>query len=819
MRLPELPITSHLNQIRTALDSHPILLLSAPPGTGKTTILPLALLNERWAQNKKIVVLEPRRIAARSVSMRMAELLGEPCGKTVGYRVRFDSCISAQSRIEVVTEGLFLRRLIDSVDLSDVAAVIFDEFHERSLSADISLSLVTEVQAALHPELRVIIMSATLDSSGFRKLLKNPVDVVVQAATHPLEIEYAGSLSIDNQASAIAQLIQRELSPSGKGPKHDILVFLPGRREIAEVKRILLQRSTVEVYELYGELPYEQQKIIIGENTTSSRRVILATPLAETSLTIAGVRTVIDSGLVKVPYFETSVGMDSLRTVRISQDSATQRAGRAARTGNGLCIRGWTPEENGRRPLLREPEAGRVDITQALLDLAAWGVKDFQTFPWITRPPTEQIIYAVHLLHSLGALRENKITEIGGEMRQLGVHPRLAKMILFAREYNSLSEACLVAALLEEQHRSPGVLLDHHLDSIKNGRDHRSAQIRFVAKKLENRISESKNRDAKDLRLGVLIGKAFPERIAKRRKDSPTQSARYLLAQGTGAVIKDRNILFSSDYLAIADLREQTRESVIELAATLNENDIDRFFSDDIEIKTETTWDDSLERVIARQEKTLGLLSLNSRSMPTQDNAESVQTILQMIRARGIGVLQFSDEVCLLKSRCIVAATFYQELELPDLREEQLLQDLESWLEPFLDGTMSLVRLRQINFIDVLSVYITYPRLLHLGNVAPSTIPLPSGRQKTLAWDIDSGNMVLRATVQELLGMSDTPRIGDGRIPLVLEILSPAKRVVQITRSLSEFWKNSYFEVRKELRGRYPKHRWPEDPTRLFDNT
>lgn len=819
-RVENLPITEHLGPICRGIGEHSITLLEAPPGTGKTTVLPLALLEEHSLAGKSILILQPRRIAAKSVAARMADLLDEPVGGTVGYSVRLESKRSKDTRVEVITEGLLTRRLISDPELSGVGAVIFDEFHERSVHADVSLALSLETLTVLRPDLKLIIMSATLGESLPAHYLHNAWRYEFQGRTFPVTITYepgdARQPVWERVASAIKNAVARR--------EGDILAFLPGSYEIQRTQE-LIERSRVDAHvrPLFGDLPFHEQAAAIQPDPSGRRKIVLATTIAETSLTIEGVRIVVDSGTHKVSRADPS-GFSSLSTEPISRDAADQRAGRAGRTAPGICIRLWSPQDHQARRPFREPEVLRSDLCPSLLDLAAWGVQNVNTFPWITPPPTPALIAARDILRLLGAVSEDgSITNHGKAIASLGAHPRLGTLAVAAKEWGLEAVAAHLITLIEERDilgpHSETANIHTRLELLTSPRRSHGAAHRLadLSARWANRIAalpaphttKSLRKEDEDA-VAFLLATAYPEQLGRRREDG---SHRYLLASGKGATLRTGDPLRQSEYLVACSVQETGGELAIRLATpfspTLLEQDLSRLvtLTREVRVNSETG------ALTSCQVTKAGALTISSRVEPKasdDDIAEAFATWLQT--DEGWEKIRFSDASLAFISRVRWARERQGDSPtLPDLSDEALRASLIDWLLPFLPQRPSLKSLTEHVVYQALESSVPWSLKKELDEIAPATITIPTGRARTLDYSAGTSPR-FEARIQDLFGMAHTPQIGRYRVPTTIHLLSPAHRPVQVTQDLANFWRVGYPEVRKELRGRYPKHKWPEDP-------
>lgn len=805
-----LPIDTVLPQLLQTLHSHNAAVLQAPPGAGKTTRVPLALLEQPWLQQRRIIMLEPRRLAARAAAQFMSAQLGEPVGRRVGYRMRLDSKISAATRIEVVTEGVLTRLLQNDPSLERYGCVIFDEFHERSLQADLGLALALEAQQALRPDLRLLVMSATLDAEPVAQLLDDAPLISSAGRSYPVELRYLppGRLSLEQHLVETILRALREESGS-------VLVFLPGTGEIRRLARTLSARLPKDVLlaPLYGELSQQAQDAAIAPAPAGQRKVVLATAIAETSLTIEGVRVVIDAGLSRRPAFDPVSGLTRLQTLRVSQAAAEQRRGRAGRLEPGVCYRLWAEGEQARLAAFTAPEILEADLSDLVLELAQWGALEPDAVRWLNPPPTPAWEQAKALLQQLGALTaEGRISDHGRAIKALPLHPRLAHMLIQGRELGWGRLAADLAALLSERDvlsGSPGAAIDTRLAAIRGsgtGADrNRLQRVRRSSQALQQRNAPTlpEDNDA----AGILLAHAYPERIAQRRPGSQT---RYLLANGRGAYLLANDSLQAEEFLVAAELDGDPRDARIFLAASLSRAALEQHFGAGITEQEQISWDEDAGAVQARRRQQLGALTLSDTPLSTADPEAVTTALLTGIRQHGIQALPWNKALRQWQARVLLLRRF-EPTAWPAVADADLLLTLEDWLAPYLQGLTRLSHLRQVPLQQALASLLSYQQQRQLEQEAPSHITVPSGSR--IALDYLAGESpVLPVKLQELFGWQETPRIAGGKMALTLHLLSPAQRPVQVTQDLAGFWRQGYAEVRRELRGRYPKHPWPEDP-------
>lgn len=811
--LPDLPVVQVLDQIVEGLAKKNNLVLVAPPGAGKTTIVPLALLNADWRQNRKIIVLEPRRLAARAAARRMAQLLGEEVGETVGYRIRFDNRVSAVTQIEVVTEGVFSRMLADDSGLEQVAAVLFDEFHERSLDGDLALSLCLDLQAVLRQDLRLLPMSATLESDAISQLMGADV-IESQGRTYPVEIIHQDRLPDSRIETVMADAIRQELSRPQTG---SILAFLPGQREIEQVFRLLDGRlpDGVELHRLYGALQQKEQDAAIRRPQDGIRKVVLSSAIAETSLTIEQVTSVIDSGLARQPIFEPSTGLTRLQTVRASQASVTQRAGRAGRLGPGRAIRLWRAEQTAALPPRTQPEILNADLSSLLLCLADWGVGDPSQLNWIDPPPAPALQEAGTLLRELGGLNvDGKLTGHGKALSKLSLPPRYAHIVLVAAGYSlQLAEEAAQLALLVQERGVGGnsTDLEERLNNLSTARDPRARRVKDLAGSLAKRARSMvavTDDEFQNSSTGILLANGLQDRIAQRRGAGPNGTVRFRLANGRGAELEATEGLSKQDYLVVVDMVGRAGSARILSAVGLQKSDLISHFSDRIEQRRETKFDPSTGALTTSRSTRFGALVLDKPQNVKMSQHDVVPALLSAVAEYGIGILPWRAEDNELRQRL---ALLHRELGAPwpDVGDDALVVKLEDWLAPFLTNANSLASLADGSLSNGLMLLAGHPSAKELARLVPTHFTAPSGSKVRLSYQ--EASVVLSVRPQELFGLDRHPAILDGRLAIDVELVSPAGRPIQITRDLPGFWRGSWRDVRADLRGRYPKHPWPED--------
>jgi ATP-dependent helicase HrpB len=821
------PIDALLPEILGRLAEHPRLVLEAPPGAGKTTQVPPALLGAAWLGERRILMLEPRRIAARAAAGFMAARYGEPVGATVGYRIRFESRVSAATRIEVVTEGILTRLIQDDPELAGIGAIIFDEFHERHLQGDLGLALALDAQANLRPDLRLVVMSATLDGERIARWLDAP-RLTSAGRSFPVRIAHPPART----GEAFGEpgwpfQVRRAIAQALAESDGDVLVFVPGKREIDRVAHALAADAAAtagaEVVPLHGELGLAAQQAALQPAAGGGRRIVLATNVAESSVTLPGIRAVVDSGLAREPRFDPNSGFTRLETVTISQASADQRAGRAGRLGPGLCLRLW-PESRRLEPA-RTPEIAQVELSGLALELAAWGS---DALDWLDRPPAGALAQARDLLAALGALDgDGRLAPLGRDLLRLGASPRLGAAVMRATGAER-ALACDVAALIEarnplrgEAGRSDDLRPRQAALSAWRVRDHGAVRaagadaaalgaIVQAADAWRRRAGVGDARVPRDLgptALGDVLIHAFPDRIARQ---DPAQPLRYQLANGRGARLHENSALYGEPWLVVADLRRDARDSLILAAAPFDPERLARDFPRSFGQRRVVEWNEAAAAVAAFEERHFGAIVLERRSVPATA-ADSVPALLAAIRARGLDALPWSAAAQSLRLRVEALRAWRPELDLPDFSDAALLATLEEWLAPYLTGVRRLDAIAAATLSDALAARLDHRLRLTLDEEAPPAIRVPSGMERTIVYSADAPP-VLAVKLQELFGLAETPRIAGGRVPLLLHLLSPAGRPIQVTCDLKSFWERTYPDVRRELKGRYPKHPWPDDP-------
>jgi ATP-dependent helicase HrpB len=814
MQQQSFPVDEILPGLLEILRTTPNAVLSAPPGAGKTTRVPPAILGADWMAGKKMILLEPRRLAARYAAQFMASRLGEKVGQTVGYRIRGDSRVSSATRIEVVTEGVLTRMLQDQPDLPGVSTVIFDEFHERSIHADLGLALMLDMQAHLRNDVRLLVMSATLDNLPVSRLLGNAPVVESTAQAYPVATHYLRYRPVGPLEPIVADAVRKAL----RTDPGDILVFLPGQREIRRVETLLENDGLppqVALHLLYGEAHPDRQQAALAPSLAGQTKVILSTSIAETSLTIEGVAVVIDAGLARGPSFDPRRGMSGLITVPVSLAGAAQRRGRAGRQRPGVCYRLWTEDQNSTLPRYQAPEILVADLAPLALDLAQWGSPEAEGLRFLDPPPTAHLAQARTLLERLDALdRNGKLTPHGRSMADLPVHPRLAHMILRGKERGLSALACDVAALIGERdllrgERDTDIDLQSRWRALRTGNAvDRGARERALAeaRRLRTLIGGPEGNLQVDA-LGLLLALAYPERIARRRAGQP---GRYQMAVGTGAIIPEWSFLAREEFLAIGHVDGIAVEARAFLAAPLQKEEILNAFGDGMTTREEVVWSTADGAVVARRVRLLGALPIAEQSIkPDRDMLRAA--MLEGVKQMGLGGLPWGQKSVSLRSRSEwLRLRHLVPDEWPDLSDVHLLGTLHEWLGPFLDGVSRRQHLENLDCEAIIRSRFSFAQLKMLERLAPQCLTVPTGSQITL--DYSGEQPVLAVRLQEMFGQTDTPLIADSTVKVVIHLLSPAGRPLAVTQDLRSFWQNVYPDVRKEMRGRYPKHIWPEDP-------
>ena len=871
-----LPASLIADDVNSALQTHHSLVITAPPGAGKSTLLPLTILSS-LGEGEKILMLEPRRLAARQIAERMAQILGETVGETVGYRVRFESKVSKRTRIEVLTEGILTRMLVDDATLDGVSIVIFDEFHERSINSDLALALTRQAQEIIRPDLKIVIMSATIDACGICAALKAPL-IESEGRMFPVELHYADEDTDPRDIAAVAASTTMEAYRKHEG---DILVFLPGQAEIERCFELLsnsqhlttsggalvsarllpLARARsapttsqhittttphhLTIHPLYGNLSPENQRRAIAPSAPGERKIVIATPIAETSITIEGVRVVIDSGLCRQVVFDARTGLSHLQTVRISMDMATQRMGRAGRVAEGVCYRLWTKASEHLMAEQRKPEIEEADLAPMVLDTAAFGESDAEALPWLTMPPRAGVFKAKELLMSLGAIDENgNITPIGKRMAALPCHPRIARMILATTNlttstsqgvhlsqvhqqhlttstphHNNTSLACDIAALLEEKDplsETGGTDLTLRLSALRAarrkgqmGRWQRIAKIAAEYRRMAH--TDEENRDPAPMEVGLLVAHAYPERIAH----STNSIGSYRLASGANVQLDATDQQSAHSWIAIASLHSAPGATGrVFLAAPLDPENLNAEFVKEVD---NISWDTKQGCVVMQREQRIGKLMLSEKPIHDADKEQVKSIVCEAMKKDGLTMMAWSEKaVEQVQRRVAQVAAWHPELALPDVSTEHLLSTAADWLPFYLEEggrvKQSVQELRKLNLAEIIWNLLPYEAQQEVDRLAPTHIEVPTGSRIRIDYRTGAEAPVLSVRLQECFGMERTPCVDDGKQPVLMELLSPGFKPVQLTQDLASFWQGTYFEVRKELRRRYPKHYWPENP-------
>ncbi len=861
-----LPASLIADDVNSSLQTHNSLVITAPPGAGKSTLLPLTILSS-LGDGEKILMLEPRRLAARQIAERMAQILGETVGETVGYRVRFESKVSKRTRIEVLTEGILTRMLVDDATLDGVSIVIFDEFHERSINSDLALALTRQAQEIIRPDLKIVIMSATIDACGICAALKAPL-IESEGRMFPVELHYADE---DTDPRDIAAVAASTTIKALKKHEGDILVFLPGQAEIERCFELLsnsqhlttsggalvssapttsqpITTTTPQhltIHPLYGNLSPENQRRAIAPSAPGERKIVIATPIAETSITIEGVRVVIDSGLCRQVVFDARTGLSHLQTVRISMDMATQRMGRAGRVAEGVCYRLWTKASEHLMAEQRKPEIEEADLAPMVLDTAAFGESDAEALPWLTMPPRAGVFKAKELLMSLGAIDENgNITPIGKRMAALPCHPRIARMILATTslttstpqevhlsqvhqqhlttstsQHLTTSLACDIAALLEEKDplsETGGTDLTLRLSALRAarrkgqmGRWQRIAKIAAEYRRMAH--TDEENRDPAPTEVGLLVAHAYPERIAH----STNSIGSYRLASGANVQLDATDQQSAHSWIAIASLHSAPGTTGrVFLAAPLDPEDLNAEFVKEVD---NISWDTKQGCVVMQREQRIGKLMLSEKPIHDADKEQVKSIVCEAMKKDGLTMMAWSEKaVEQVQRRVAQVATWHPELALPDVSTEHLLSTAADWLPFYLEEggrvKSSVQELRKLNLAEIIWNLLPYEAQQEVDRLAPTHIEVPTGSRIRIDYRTGAEAPVLSVRLQECFGMERTPCVDDGKRPVLMELLSPGFKPVQLTQDLASFWQGTYFEVRKELRRRYPKHYWPENP-------
>jgi ATP-dependent helicase HrpB len=823
--LPELPINEALPALKAALIARTEALLEAPPGAGKSTIVPLALLSAPWLKDQKILMLEPRRIAARAVANRMAMLLGESVGRTAGYRTRLETRVSRETRIEVVTEGILTRMLQGDSALEGIGCVIFDEFHERSLNADLGLALCVESQQNLREDLRILVMSATLDLTPIARLLRNAPVVAAQGRSFEVTTHFVPRRNDVHLELQVAQVVRAALREQAG----DVLCFLPGAAEIRRVQRTLQDSDLgrgILLLPLYGELEGAAQDAALAPAASGQRKVVLATSIAETSLTIEGVRIVVDSGMRRYSEFDPETGMSRLVTGKVSQAAADQRRGRAGRLSEGVCYRLWSEGTHASLSPQTPPEILHADLAPLALELSCWGAADANSLAWLDPPPPAPLAQARELLQQLEAIdAATRVTAHGRTLEKLGMHPRLAHMLVKARELGAERLACDLAAILSERDILRAGVGSRDADlrlriSVLHGDEREvpgGATVDARAKAQAQRSSALWQRDLRSARdsadphraSGILLAWAYPDRIAQARGGD----GRYLLANGRGARFAEAQSLAKSEYIVAAELDGAEREARIFLAAPIDLDDLTQHFRVLMKETAEIRWDERAGALSAKRELRLGALLLESSDIRDADPDAVQQAVLTGLKQVMVAGLPWTKELRQWRARVLLMRQYAvpSPAPWPDLSDEALNRTLEEWAAPWIVGFARREHFSRMDLGNALHSFLNHAQAVILQREAPTHFTVPSGSHIPIDY-LDGENPSLSVRLQELFGLRETPAVAGGKLPLLLKLLSPAGRPVQITKDLVSFWNRGYHEVKKDLKGRYPKHYWPDDP-------
>lgn len=808
-----LPVAEAIPAVKSGLSNNNTLIIKAPTGAGKSTLLPIALLNEGWLKGKKIIMLEPRRLAAKTVAIRMADMLGEKAGETVGYRIRFEQKISAQTKLEVVTEGILTRLIQEDNTLEDIGLIIFDEFHERSIHADLAMAFSKEVQSVLREDLRILVMSATIDMPELAKRLA-ATEVESEGRMFPVEINYEG----DTDWKMLPEMVNQVIKKATAHQDGDVLVFLPGQGEIKKCEE-LLKRSlpNFKITPLYGQLPPAKQFAAIMPDKEGRRKVILATNIAETSLTVEGIKIVIDSGFERVAKFNPKSGLSRLETVMISKESADQRKGRAGRLSEGVCYRLWSKVTHSRMKENGTPEIEQADLTSLVLDLVKWGINDANQLFWVTPPPFGNIQKAKQLLEELGAIENGKITPHGINLHKIPTHPRIAQMMVQAKEIDQLGLATDIAPLLEEKDPLPpnsGIDINLRLEALRRFREQgkggkQFARLEKLAKQYRQMFNiQPDNGPINDHDTGFLIASAYPERIASSR---PGNNAQFQMANGKLAAAGHQDDLAHEQWLAVAHVAERDHSGKIFMASPINPQDL----ASKVVTKEVVKWDIDDGGLIAREEMRIGSIILKSTPIQNPNPEKLIDAITEAISEKGRQLLDWNKDVIQLLNRVTSLKKWNPSQQWPEFTIEVLLAANKEWILPYLNGVKKPHDLRKIDLREILFYSLTPEQQSDIEKLAPAKVKLPNGTFAKLEYQENASEPVLAVPLQRCFGMLETPQVNGGKVNVLMHLLSPGFKVVQITNDLSSFWQNAYFEIRKELRIRYKKHKWPEDPLNI----
>ncbi len=806
----DLPIVDIIDEVKNNLKSHNTIIVNAPPGAGKSTVLPLALLDEPWLKNQSIVLLEPRRLAVKTIASRMSQLIGQNVGETIGYKIRFESRTSNQTRLEILTEGILTRMLHADNALEGIGMVIFDEFHERSIHADVALALCREAQQILRPDLRIVVMSATLDMPKLSEILAAPV-IKSEGKQFPVEIFYGTKQDI----ALLPELTARTVSNVVKKHGGDTLVFLPGQAEINKCHELLANSlPSFAIHPLYGMLPTGKQIKAILPDQHGKRKIVLATAIAETSLTIEGIKVVIDTGFTRSSKFDPKSGLSRLETQTITKDAADQRAGRAGRLSAGTCYRMWTKADQERLQDHRIPEILVTDLASLVLDMTHWGITSVEALSWLSPPPATAIAQATAVLEELHALENGKITTHGKAIHQLPCHPRIAHMLLMAEEEDLLPLATDIAPFLEE--RDPlgpktGIDINLRIEALRrfrsnNGKGRKFGNIERIATSYRKLFNiEADNHTFDPFETGILLAYAYPERIACAR---PGNNAQFQLSNGKYAFAGHKDDLAHEPWLAVAHIDARDGLGKIFMAAPINPKDLASMVRE----KEVISWNTKKGGLIATKDLRIGSIVLQSKPLPSPSETQMVQAIVEAIIKEGRHLLDFNDDFQQWQNRIANLKHWDPNGQWPDLNTDTLLANASTWLTPHLAQVKKPEDLRNLDLKKILESQFDWNKLQELEQLAPTKIKVPSGSSIKLVYQSNDSPPILAVRLQEVFGMADTPTVNNGKVKVLMHLLSPGFKPVQITSDLKSFWNTTYFEVKKDLKGRYPKHVWPEDP-------
>lgn len=810
--MQQLPVFEITDQLKTSLSEHPIVILQAPPGAGKSTGLPLKLLQEPWLQGKKILMLEPRRIAARNVALRLAEQLHEEIGEQIGYRVRFENKVSAKTKLEILTEGILTRMLQQDNALEHVGLVIFDEFHERSLHADLAFTLCREIQSVLRDDLRILIMSATLDGKELSAQLNDAPVIVSEGRQFPVTINYRES----DEKISIAENVVKTIRIALNETSGDILAFLPGSGDIHRAQQMLEEQLTgISVQALYGDLSFDKQQAALLPDKNGRRKVVLATSIAETSLTIQGITTVVDSGYSRIPRFDHKSGFTKLETVPVSKDTADQRAGRAGRLGPGTCYRLWNAAKHLQLAEKRKPEILEADFAPTLLELYHWGESNIEQLKWITPPPPASVSLAKKVLIALHAIEGNKITAEGKHLLSFPTHPRIAHLLHQSHKHQLTSLAADVAALLEEKDPLSkmneadislriNALIQHRKGERNAGDKNTLDRIERLSRQWRSSLKCEINHSYTPEDVGFLLMLAYPERIGKKINDK----GKFRLATGKLAKVSELDPIGDCEWIVAASLDAGQQEGKIFLAAPLDISELKQQAKSENYIE----WNERDGSLVAKKILRFGEIILSEQPLTDVPEEEKTKAICRGIKNSGLDLLDWTDECIQLKHRVFSYLQWYPGSNFPSLRDEDLLEQLEEWLEPHLNNVKNKSDLKKLNLNELLQLHLGWENVQELNRICPDKLKVPSGSEIKLQYQADGSYPILAVRLQECFGLSDTPTVNQGKKEVLMHLLSPGYKPVQITRDLRSFWNNTYQEIRKELRIRYPRHSWPEDP-------